>query len=155
MTRAILLCLTLALATPACTGAQHRTATVAIVTAGGAVAALHSAHQDAYRRATDALLARGLRDADYDAAVAPLDAAFARRSEAIQTLASAVYGAGAVADAAKERGGAAYVVAARALLDALRRGVATLREGSALPPVAIPADVTRVMDQLAAIAGGA
>jgi Skp family chaperone for outer membrane proteins len=156
--KAVLLCLCLALSLTACGAAAHRTATVAIVSTGVGIAALHANHDRVYREATDALRARlRARDAplaDYDREVAPLDAAHRARGEAIQALDVAAYGAAALSDAAKSGRPADYVAAARHLLDALRRGLAVLRDGAVLPAVPIPAELTRVTDQLATLAGG-
>lgn len=147
----------LALALVACSGDQTRhAATASIVTAGGALAVVQSAHQRAYVAATDALRARIVAAhgtlADYDAQVAPIDAAFAHRGEAIEALDDALYTAAAVVNAATKGNADAWVAAARELLSTLDRATQALSDGAVLAPVAIPPEVREVIDALRAIA---
>ena len=147
----------------ACSGDQARDAThAAILGAGTGVAALRASHAAAYRSATDRLIADleasgGTRD-DYRARVVPLDAAFAARGAVLRHLTETVYGAAALLDATRGRGGGdlgAYRTAAAELLAGLEGGLAALRRGDALPPLAVPAYVTDVLAQLRALVGAA
>jgi hypothetical protein len=130
-----------------------------IVTIGTAVGALYEAHRDAYESATDRLRER-TREAggtilDYDREVAPLDAEFTARSEALQGLSSSLYGAAAIVDAT--RSGAPpqqYAVAARHILIALERTTAVLERGSILPSLTIPPDVRQAGVAMRALAEG-
>lgn len=141
-----------------CSGSQnYRAAQASVVIAGDGVAALQTAHQGAYRVATDALLSRGLRGAEYAAAVIPLDAEFARRGRAIQALDVDVYAAAAIVDAVHAGAPLAQVLdAARQSADALNRDLHVLAEGAGgvLPPLAIPPAILGVSDAIHALAGG-
>jgi hypothetical protein len=128
-----------------------------IVGAGAGLASLHQSHEDAYTAATDALRA-SLHDggtvADYDARVAPLNAAFRARGAALAALDADLYGAAAVVDATRSSDPAAYLPAVQPVLDALRRDLAVLQDGSVLPALPIPASVTSTVATLETLAAG-
>lgn len=121
---------------------------VVVAVAGSGVQTLHTRHQEAYRAATDALRERSATLADYTRDVAPIDTAFRARSHAISLASASLYGAAGILDATRQGSAAQYRAAAEAVLGVLDPAIEILRDGSVLPAVPIPADVTNVIDQL-------
>jgi hypothetical protein len=139
---------------PGCGATQHQIAAGAIVSTGSLVAGIHRTHQELYTAATDNLRAR-VQGADYDREVAPIDAAFRRRSVALQSLSSVLFAAAYLNDAVgPEATPAARAAAARQVLETLRDVTQVLADGSVLPAVPIPPEVLAVENGLVALAGG-
>jgi hypothetical protein len=137
-----------------CGATQHQVAAGVIVSTGALVAGIHRTHQQLYTAATDNLRAR-VQGADYDREVAPIDAAFRKRSSALQALASVLYAAAYLNDAlGPEATPAARAAAARQVLETLRDVTEVLADGSVLPAVPIPPEVLAVENALVALAGG-
>jgi hypothetical protein len=144
----------------ACAGGWRPVATVTVVTVGGGLAVAQGEHQRVYARATDTLrerlVASGGTLADYDREVAPINAAFYARGEAIQALDAQLYAGAAVIEASRGSDPRQWARAAQRILAAIRRHLAVLEDGAILPAVRIPQeihDAVRVLEQLAPLAG--
>jgi len=141
----------------ACSASANRVVHVAVVSAGGATAAMHDENVRVYRAATDALRAElradGGRFADYDARSAALDGAFRARSAALVALDAALYDAAAVLDAVRAGGRpAAYGPVVARTLQAVDVALHVLGDGALLPAVHVPPVVTEVVTALRAFA---
>jgi len=137
-----------------CGDAGRQVATGAIVVSGTITQGLVRANRTVYTQATDTLGAR-VQGADYAREVLPLNAAFEGRSRALQALSADLYAAAALVDATRGANGglSAYAGVARALIDAIGRDLAVLREGSVLPAIPIPPAVDGLLTTLRGIAG--
>lgn len=123
-----------------------------IVAAGSAVQTLHTRHQETYTAATDALRQRSASLADYDRDVVSINAAFRARSHALSLASASLYGAASILDATRQNSAPGqYLAAAEAVLGVLEPALQVLRDGSVLPAVPIPTDVTNVISQLRAL----
>jgi len=138
-------------------GGPHRVAHVAIVASGSALASVGTAHRAAYEREAERVRAGVARESgtlgDYERRIAPARAAFAARGHALRALESALFGAAAINDAAAAGASpATYAGAARDLLAALEGALGVLGDGSVLPAVTIPPELTTVVRTLATLA---
>ncbi len=145
------------LAVPGCPAGQTQIARVTVLSLGGAVQVVHAEHQAVYARAVGALRDQehdGGSLADYNVRVAPLRAAFLRRSAAIGSLDRDLYAAAAVTDAVRQGADRAMLapMAAR-VLAAIDASLTVLRDGDVLPAVTIPHEVTDVTALLVTLAG--
>lgn len=150
---------TVALASHGCAGVDaNRVVRVTVVSAGAALQSLTAEHQRAYRAATDALIAR-LHAADagvgaYDTEVAPLDAAFHLRGDALATVSAGLYATATIHDAARAGGDLTAVREAAAnTLRLLEEASRVLLDGRVLPGVTIPPVVTEALELLRRIVG--
>lgn len=157
--KSLLLAFMLVFSLVACSPAVRQVASTTVVSSGAVLSELHRTHQQSYITATDNLRTsirqrRGSLD-DYDREVMPINAAFERRSQLIQTVDEHLYAAATIIDATRSGGDwTSYRPAASRVLRALRETLESLRRGDALPPVDIPEGVTQVIRTLELIAGG-
>jgi hypothetical protein len=131
-----------------CSSAQ-RVATVTITGAGAATDALAAQNRAGYRAATDALIARLRLGAgsitDYDREVAPLNATFYARSEAIEALSAALMACAAIVDLSRGVTTEAARAAVLRVLETADYTLAVLARGAVLPPVTPPATLTSTL----------
>jgi hypothetical protein len=132
-------------------------ATVTVVTIGGGLAVVQGEHQRAYTRATDALIERlraaGRTTGDYDREVEPLTRTFRARGDAIQGLDAQLYAAAAIIQAAGSDDMRAWAHAAARILATIRQHLGVLEDGTLLPAVPIPREITDTVAVLEQIAG--
>jgi hypothetical protein len=149
--------LVLLVALEGCGPTWRPVATVTVVTVGGGLAVVQGEHQRVYTRATDALIERlraaGGTMADYDREAAPLTRAFRARGDAIQGLDAQLYAAAAVIAAAAADDLRAWVRAAARILATIRQHLGVLEDGTLLPAVPIPREITDTVAVLEQIAG--
>jgi len=137
-----------------CGDQGRRITTAAIVISGSITRGLVQSNRSIYTQATDALMVR-VQGADYAREVLPINAVFEARSRALQALSADLYAAAALVDATRGADGGlgAYADVASALLAAIERDLAVLREGAVLPAIPIPQAVDGLLVSLRAIAG--
>ena len=133
-----------------CTPSARRVAHVAVVASGGVVAELQRASLATYERATNELIASGLRGEDYARAVAPMDAELAARTTALALASDALFAVARALDANDPNATALANDAATAI----EHAVDVLRDEHALPAVSIPASVRREVVRLRAVSTG-